>query len=333
MLPQVRMQPLYPGLMGVAGSDVQRGLRWSPTAIVLYVDENHPGVSATADGTDPEEPLPSVQTAVDRLISFQAAMAASLVGSVIVVGAGATIVESVIVPVTAPRGCTIMGEANGAYNPSWLPAAAGGTNLILRAQDWRVTGLTFNFNGNSRAIELDWDATNNASGAVIDGCRFFGGWSGLYGINLSGAPYNVRILSNEFAEIRSTGGAGTAYAIITTTSSQAEALEAQIVGNVFVDNENHVGSLGAVRSFNVSLIQNNIFGAGKYIPTTIKLDLRSGHGGHNVVVGNLFAGDYSNPGGYYDSTDSVSCWVGNFAQDLLESEVGDNGITVLPPAA
>jgi hypothetical protein len=329
------MQPWYPGQLGVNGSDVQRGLRWSPTAIVLYVDDNHPGASAAADGTDPEHPLTTVQLAVNRLISFQTSMSASLVGSVIVVGAGATLTESVIVPATAPRGCTILGESNGGYNPSWLPGASAGTNLTLRQQDWHVSGITFNFTGNSTAIELQWNGTNtiNASGAVIDNCRFFGGWSGLRGIYATGSPYNVRILNNEFSEIRSAGGAGTAYAVYGGVTPIAEPLEWQIVGNVFSENENHVGSLNGLYSLNGSLVQGNLFGYGTTIAAAINLDLRSGHGGRNIVVGNLFAGDYSNTGGYYDSTAAVSSWVGNYAEDVLEAEVGDNGITIAPPAA
>ena len=70
-LPQVRLQPWYPGQMGVADSDVQRGLRWEPTGIVLYVDENHPGASATADGTDPENPQTTIQQAITNLTNFQ----------------------------------------------------------------------------------------------------------------------------------------------------------------------------------------------------------------------------------------------------------------------
>lgn len=333
MIPLTRLSPFYPGQMGVWGSDVQRGVRASPTAITLFVDENHPGASATADGTDPEHPLTTVQAAVDRLSTFQTAMATSLVGSVIVVGAGATIAENVIVPHTAPRGCTILGESNGGYNPSWLPAASGGTNLYLRAQDWRVSGITFNFTGNSTAIRLDWTATYNASGCVIDNCRFFGGWSGLYGIYAYGAPYNVRVLNNEFTEIRSTGGAGTAFAVFVGNTPTAEPLEWQLVGNLFTENENHVGSLNHLYGFNSSLIQGNVFNYGMTIPAAIMLDLRSGHGGRNTVVGNLFTGDYSNPGGYYDSTAAVSSWVGNYAQDTLEAEVGDNALTIAPPAA
>ena len=56
-LPQVRQAILYQGQVGVPGSDVPRGLRTSPAGIVLFVDANHPNATATADGTDPENPL------------------------------------------------------------------------------------------------------------------------------------------------------------------------------------------------------------------------------------------------------------------------------------
>ena len=101
-LPQIRLQPWYPGQMGVPGSDVQRGLRWAPAGIVLYVDENHPNTSAAADGTDPENPLNSIQVAITRLANFVAATNTTLEGSVIVVANEATIAETVTIPATAP---------------------------------------------------------------------------------------------------------------------------------------------------------------------------------------------------------------------------------------
>ena len=78
VLPQIRLQPWYPGQMGVSGSDVQRGLRWDSQGIVLFVDENHPNATADADGTDPENPLTTIQLAITRLTNFATAMSASL---------------------------------------------------------------------------------------------------------------------------------------------------------------------------------------------------------------------------------------------------------------
>jgi hypothetical protein len=329
------MQPWYPGQMGVNGSDVQKGLRWGPSAIVMFVDENAADPSDAHDGTDPEHPMATIQGAVTKLIAHQTALAHSLAGSVIVVGAGATIAESVVVPATAPEGVTIMAETNGAYIPTWSPGASAGTCLTLRAQDWRVTGFEFNFTGNSTAIRLEWvpGSSYNASGTVIDHNHFSGWWAGLYGINLVGAPYNVNISNNEFNEIRSAGGAGTAYAIATTDASEANAYQCGIYNNLFTENENHIGSFNNDRSFNCSFFQGNVFYEGELVPSTLQLDLRGGSRGNNVVTGNTFCGDYSNAGGYYANAGSPGMWGGNIAEDVLEAEVSDSGLTIAPPAA
>lgn len=332
-LPLTRLSPWYPGQMGVYGSDVQRGIRASPTAIVLYVDENHPGASAVADGTDPENPLNSIQTAVNRLITFQTAMATSLVGSVIVVGAGATIVESVVVPPTAPAGCTIIGDTMGGFVPSWRPATTTGIALTLEAPNWRVSGFRFYWTGNgigvrlSRAADDSWEAY----ACQVDNNRFFGGHTGLHAIEFYGAPSNCRILNNEFGEIHSTGMAGTAYAICCAGAAVANPYLEYIAGNTFWECENYIGS-SIGHSFNVSIIEDNIFHPGTLIPAAIKIDLRGGTRGANIVTRNVFYGDYSNAGGYWAHAAAPDFWGGNFSDDIAEAEVGDNGLTTAPPS-
>ena len=336
-LPLVRLQTLYPGQMGVAGSDVARGIRWSPSAIVLYVDENHPAANAVNDGTDPENPLNSVQVAVDRLIAFQTASAASLAGSYIVIGAGATLVESVIVPANAPVGCTILGDTSGGFMPSWQPATATGIALTLRAHSWRVTGIKFTWSGNGTGVRLDRNDTigYEACACQIDNCRFFGHYNGLYAIEFYGSPSNCRILNNEFAEIRSVGTAGTAYAILCTESSDSNPYLETVAGNTFWECENYIGSLNNDKSFNLSLFQNNVFHKGALIPAAIKLDLRGGSRGLNIVTGNVFFGDYSQPGGYWAHATAPDLWVGNWTDDIAEVGQVDvtTGITYAPPAA
>jgi hypothetical protein len=319
--------------MGVDGSDVPRGLRWSPTSIVLYVDENHPGASDAADGTNPEYPLLTVAQAVTNLTAFATSTSSSLVGSVIMVGAGATIAETVVVPPTAPVGCSIVG-AGGQFNrPTWTAATAAGTALTLRQEGWTVKGFTFAAGAAGTAITLQWVP---GSGYVANRCLitdnlFDGAWGGLYGINLSGAPYDTRIIGNEFREYRRADT--TAHAIITTDSSEANAYMNRIENNVFWENENHIGSLNDNRGFNNSLFIGNVFNVGVLIAATRKLDLRGGSRGENIVVGNHFCGDYSNTGGYYANAGAPGNWIGNFAEDVAEAEVADNGITVAPPAA
>ena len=332
MLPIIRAAPWYSGQVGVPGSDVSRGLRWEPSGIVLYVDENHPNAHSVGDGTNPEEPLDSIQTAVNNLIAFVTSTSSSLEGSVIVVGAGATIAESVIVPPTAPKNCLLLGAGAGINSPTWTAATAAGTALTIRQEGWTVEGFTFQPGAAGTSIKLEWVPASSYVGnrTVIKNNHFDGLWQGLYAIDLSGAPYDVVIEGNWFREYRR--GTSTAFAIITTTSSNANAYMCKIIGNWFEENENHIGSLGNNRSFNVSLFQGNVFKQGVSIATTLMLDLRGGSLGENTVTGNVFDGDYSNTGGYYANAANPGNWVGNFAEDVAAGQVADNGITVAVPA-
>lgn len=333
MLPQVRLQPFYPGQVGVYGSDVQRGLRWEPAGIVLYVDENHPGASATADGTDPEHPLTLIQTAVTRLTNFATATADSLEGSVIVVAAESTPQESVIVPATAPKNCMILGGGTGVNCPAWTAATATGVALTIRQEGWTVDHFLFRAGSGGTSVKLDWVPGSGYVGyrTTIRNCHFDGLWQGQYGIDLYGAPYDVVISGCWFREYRH--GEGDSFAIITTDSSNANAYMCKIIGNHFEENENHIGSLGNNKSFNLTTIKDNVFHEGVLIAATLILDLRGGSQGKNIVVGNYFCGDYSNTGGYYANAGAPGNWVGNFAEDLLEPEVADNGVTIDAPAA
>jgi hypothetical protein len=297
------------------------------------VDENHPGASADADGTDPENPLTTIALAITRLIAFATATSSSLVGSYIVVGAGATIAETVVYPPTAPAGVTIMGAGGSFARPTWTAATAAGTALTIQQEGITVQGFNFATGTAGTAIMLQWVPGSGyvANRCIITDNLFDGVYTGLYGINLYGAPYDTRIIGNEFREY--TRGDTTAHAITVTNSNEADPYMNRIEGNVFWDNENHVASVDALRGWNNSLFLGNIFNDGVGIAVTNILDLRGGAPGENIVVGNYFGGDYSNTGGYYANAGGPGNWVGNYAEDVGEAEVGDNGITVAVPAA
>ena len=332
MLPQIRLQPLYPGQMGVSGSDVPRGIRWEPTSIVLYVDENHPGASADADGTDPENPLTTVAAAVTRLATFATATSSSLTGSAIVIGAGATIAESVTITPSAPANCRIIGGGGSRHRPTWGAATAAGTALTIQREGWTIEGITFEAGAEGTSIQLQEVPGSSliAYKTVIRDCQFDGLWGGLYGIDFAGAPHRVTVENCEFIEWRSAGGA--AFAICVTDTAHTLPFQCRIHNNLFWSNENHIGSVDALRAFSGSIISGNVFDQNAYIATTIMLDLRSATVS-NTVVGNHFGGDYSNTGGYYDSVGAPGNWLGNFAEDIAEAEVGDNGLTIALPAA
>ena len=66
MLPLTRLTPWYPGQMGVPGSDVSLGLRTAPQGNVYYVDNTHLLATATGDGTDPNNPLTTIDIAIGK---------------------------------------------------------------------------------------------------------------------------------------------------------------------------------------------------------------------------------------------------------------------------
>jgi hypothetical protein len=55
--------------------------------------------------------------------------------------------------------------------------------------------------------------------------------------------------------------------------------------------------------------------------------------GRNQIVGNFLDGDYSNAGGYTAGSAGTDNWLGNFAFDIAEAEVGDNAVTIAAPGA
>jgi hypothetical protein len=315
--------------LGVDGSDVQRGLRWEPTGIVLFVDENHPNAHSTGDGTNPEEPLDSIQTAINNIIAFATAFSCTLEGSVIVVASEATIAETVTIPATAPTHCTILGAGSSAHQPTWTAATAAGTALTVLQTGWTIEGFTFETGTAGTAIVLNGTGSTGAYKTTIRNCRFDGLWGGLYGINFTGAPHRVRIENCEFLEYRRTDN--TAYAIIVTDSSDSNPYECHIVNNVFWENENHVGSLNSNRAWNVSTFMGNVFHEGELITATQMLDLRGGSRGNNIVTQNVFCGTYSQAAGYYANAGSPGNWVGNIAEDVASAQVADNGFTVAVP--
>jgi len=330
MLPQIRMQPWYPGQLGVHGSDVPRGLRWSPTALVLFVDPDNNDCGDDHDGTDPEHPLETIQQAITTLTAHQTAQAVSLSGSVIVLG-GMAYTESVTIPVTAPSYCSIVGAGPSSHKPTWASGAAAEPCLTVQAEGWTIEGVEFNCPASAAGVELQDNNVYSAYKTIIHDCVFDGLWSGLYGVNFVGAPHRVQILNNWFIEMNQ--GDDEAFCIFITDSASGPGnpYQCAIVGNRFSDSDNYIGNLGSIRGFNVSLFQGNVFEEGVLLTPTIYLDLRGGSRGYNIVTGNRFGGAYTNAGGYYaHAATPDSCWVGNVAEPT-PATVADNGVTIAVP--
>lgn len=325
----LRQQPFYQGQMGVPGSDISKGIRNQSRGVTLYVDSGHNNAIAVGDGTDPENPLTTVQQAITNLVNWYA-LGEEVDYSTIIVSGAVSEAISITDYTTHPSYVTIAGIGPSPFSPYWDSGAANSPCLILGAVGWRVTGFRFYVPGNAAAIVLPCTQAPYGANAigirtVIDNCYFDGSVNtGLYGIDLHGAPYNTTIINNIFGFINDVGACG----IVSTNTGYADAYRAYIANNWFHES---VGGIDA--SLNVSVVKDNLFHADGVTAMTVPLDLRGGTQGENFVVGNYFGGDYSNTGGYYANAGNPGNWVGNFAEDVAEAEVGDNGITVLVPAA
>jgi len=318
------MAPWYPGQLGVAGSDVERGLRVAPRGITLYVDPSHSGAVAAGDGTDPEHPLSTLQAAVNNLSTWDQAGLNVDFSTIVVSG---SLTESVQITdyTTNASYCTVMGVGPSNFAPTWDSGSATDPCFVMGAVGWRVTGFRFYVPATDAAIivpctQAPWGANAIGIRSVIDNCYFDGSVNtGQDGIDLHGAPYNVVIADNVFAFVDS--------GIVSTNTGYADAYRAYIAGNWF-----HESTEGLDASLNVSAVVNNIFSVDGVTAMTSVLDLRTGTQGENIVCGNYFGdADYSNAGGFYANAGNPGGWAGNVSQDTAEAEVGDNGWTIAVP--
>lgn len=325
----VRQQPIYPGLLGVPGSDVSRGLRWRSSGIVLYVDQDHPNATAAADGTDPENPLTTITAAFARLAAFHALPGISAVGSTIVI-AGQIYTESIAVDQASyPAYVTILGAGPGRYPVVWAPATAAQDCLTIDEYGWTVDGIHFLPGATGASVVLTRNAGAGAEGTVVQNCFFNGGWaSGGDGIVLSGAPANVSILNNRFAEFAATGPC-----IDVTATGTADPYQTHIIGNTFQESGVYIASTAG--GWNASIIRDNTFtdssGDDALPLTTTFIDLGNGSLGWNTVTQNIFPGTYSVAGGYTSEAGGLDNWNGNYAADVTPAQVGDNGLTIAEP--
>lgn len=298
---------------------------------IFYVNAAHLGALDDNTGLDPQYPLATIQELIDRSTGVSTVTPRLATHDVIYVGGNVT--ESVIVPGTlVPTYVTIAG-VGGRHSPTWTSAAANTPCLTLRREGWRVSNLTFNCPSASAGIQLHTSGADgyDAYKTVIDNCVFDGLWSGLYGIEFYGGTHRVGIYDNWFVEMNNANPA-LAWCIYITDSTDSNPYQCEIIGNRFMDSDNYVGSLGAIRGFNVSLFQGNVFEEGVLLTPTTYLDLRGGSRGYNIVTGNYFGGAYTNAGGYYaNAATPNSCWVGNIAEPT-PATVADNGFTIAVPA-
>jgi len=304
--------------MGVPGSDVPYGFRSLPQSLVFFVDANHSDASDNADGTNPEQPLATIQAAVDRV---QNAFDTILVRSIRTAG------ESVLVPATANAFCKILGV--GPHGVTWTSDGAALPNLDLRARGWEIAGFKIIPPTTESGVILrnaDTAAGDIALETHLHDLVLDGSGTGRYGITSYGAV-DVVIEKCRFHRFHN-AVAGGAIPMRVIAGGAAISARNVIRSNEFMDCDN-----GALWPGSGNLWYGNHFqpvGVTYSMTQVLNTAMAVLLGDHNLVTGNYLGGDYSIVGGYNGS--ATDEWAGNFVPDIAEAEVGDNGLTILPPA-
>jgi hypothetical protein len=163
-IPLVRLNPWFSGQMGVPGTDSETGLRTDTHGTVFYVDPNAVGVSDQRDGTDPNEPLQTVATAITKCQPYRGDVIAVMANNSWQYGNSAdlrttAIVEEVTLDVPGVRLVGIASAGQGVY---WQPASNGGTCITVHAIDCTIEGFFFSDGpdyAGCNAISAEWDGT------------------------------------------------------------------------------------------------------------------------------------------------------------------------------
>ncbi len=307
------------GLIGIAGRR-------------LFVN-SVTGNDNTQDGLSIYEPKKTIQAAVDlaqdySTIFIDGRFDEDVVGPAWASGAGA---ENV----------TIRGMSGGS---GWYPNApewrssnnTTGIPLILRSVGWSIEGIKFRVPTTNVAVKLryrvndsdvyDAVSPNLAACCRIKKCWFYGGGTGLTGINLLGAPYCTLIEGNYFELIVNASGG---KCITCTESSMASPFRTFIIGNIFNEVEGMIDF--NAKGTNASIIAGNILQGTAHGGYSGHWKCSLGPGNDNTVVGNYFGGDFSLTGGY--KAGSGDMWIGgNWAEDIAETEVDTTtGLVIAVP--
>ena len=309
-LPLNRLNPFYPGQMGVPGGWTETGLRQHATGAVFYVDPNYPGVSDQRDGTDPTDPLATVAAALTKCQAYRGDTIAVMANNAwqygdATDGYATAIAEEVTVNVPGVR---IVGVSpSGSLGPVWTPASNGGTCITVAAMDVLIEGFVFTagvYTG-CNAIYCEWDgATLYGENLTIQNCVFDDTVD--IAIQLEYSWYCV-IRNNVFHQCDTYGvyaaalGSGAAYT--------------EIRDNWFQDCAVAIALLGG--SDHNSIHDNRIYGDGAGVNNLIDLT----GGADNIVTDNYLACNIA----HYNTTcsDATSgAWLFNHCT---------NGEPVAPP--
>jgi hypothetical protein len=307
--PLTRLNPWYPGQMGVPGTDNETGLRMNSTGAVFYVDPNYPGASDARDGTNPTDPLLTIAAALTKCQPYR--------GDVIAVMANNAwqyhnTADGYLAGITGPVVVTVPGvrivgvNLSGSLGVTWMPTADNQTLITVEALDVLIEGFNFYqgpvFTG-IRAIFADWGTLKYGDNLTVRHNHFE---NIPTGIQLEYAWYCH--LHHNFFE---GGGAGNG-AIYVDTAGSGSAYN-MIHDNIF----NYCNKAMSIQDMDYSFIFHNSLydwrAATGAAATDAGIDLAGGL--HNQVYDNFFScllpvpavGDWND----YNTAGTNDAWTNN----------------------
>jgi hypothetical protein len=193
----LKLPPWFAGQFGVVGSDSPEGLRYAPDALTFYVDPGHLNTSDDNDGTDPNRPKTSIQSAVTAAVTGRGDVIVLAPGrhaptaAIYLDKAGLTIIAQGygVNPQQPEASCYVYPTAAWATGPVFIitaPCALIGIEVVARVAAHAGTNLT-----TGAAIAQDGDAAGEAGGfCLFKNCRFVDWFGTPYGIFSWGASYS-----------------------------------------------------------------------------------------------------------------------------------------------
>ena len=275
-VPLTRLNPWFPGQMGVPGTDSETGLRTGGIGAIFYVDPNAVGVSDGRDGTDPNEPLATMGAALTHCRPYSGDVIAVAFNSLwTYANTGAAqratpILEAVTVTVPGVR---IVGLApSSTLGVPWNPTANNATCITINAMDVLIEGFCF------------WNA-----GAFAGTTGILAQWNSptLFGENLTvrnnyfyGLAYGVQLDYSWNNHLEGNYFQGLTTAAIHNPSVYGEPDYLTIRDNVFTSNAADIN----LPDCDEVLIDNN-----RFMAVTAAIVITAGD--NNQIVGNVIEGD------------------------------------------
>jgi len=167
-MPLTRLPSLFPGQVGVPGTDEDTGLRLHPTGRVFYVDPNYPGASDARDGTNPTAPMLTVAAALGQCRDWLGDTVMVSTNSMWLYSEGgqglatATYTTPIREEVTcAVNGVRIVGAGRGPTGVMWNPTSNAGTCITVTGTDVTIEGFSFDDGpyANCNGIHAEWNGT------------------------------------------------------------------------------------------------------------------------------------------------------------------------------